>query len=126
VWLVVVGCGRVVGVVLAVARGASLSPDPPRLVFDWQLPLTQTAAFAQLDIRPLVASVLNQRAVTKAAKITAADPLRFDAALVQALTDIQVARLQHDTAIAVARIQATATIEASRLAHGGHLPPSTT
>jgi len=35
----------------------------------------------------IVASVLNHRAVTAAARITAADPVRFDAALVQALTD---------------------------------------
>jgi len=39
---------------------------------------------------------------------------------------MEVARLQHDTAIEVARIQATAAIEAARLADGGHLPPSTT
>ncbi len=57
----------------------------------------------------IVASVLNHRAVTKAARITAADPVRFDAALIQALTDMEVARLQHDTAIEVARIQAAAT-----------------
>lgn len=74
----------------------------------------------------IVASILNLRAVTQAARITAADPVRFDAALVQALADMEVARLQHDTAIAVARIQATAAIEAARLGHGGHLPPSTT
>ena len=74
----------------------------------------------------IVASVLNHRAVTKAARITAADPVRFDAALIQALTDMEVARLQRDTAIEVARIQATAAIDAARLAHGGHLPPSTT
>jgi hypothetical protein len=39
---------------------------------------------------------------------------------------MEVARLQHDTAIEVARIQATAAIDAARLAHGGRLPPSTT
>ena len=74
----------------------------------------------------IVASILNHRAVTTAAKITAADPVRFDAALVTALTELEVARVQHHTAIEVARIQATAAIEAARLAHGGHLPPSTT
>jgi hypothetical protein len=39
----------------------------------------------------IVASVLNHRAVTAAARITAADPVRFDAALIQALTDMEVA-----------------------------------
>lgn len=53
-------------------------------------------------------------------------PVRFDTALIQALTDMQVARLQHDTAIEVARIPATAAIEAARLAQGGHVPLSTT
>lgn len=74
----------------------------------------------------IVASILNHRAITTAAKITAADPIRFDAALIAALAQLEAAQLQHDTAIKVARIQATATIEAARLAHGGHLPPSST
>jgi len=74
----------------------------------------------------IVASILNHRAVTTAAKITAADTIRFDAALIAALAQLKAAQLQHDTAIEVARIQATATIEAARLAHGGHLPPSST
>jgi len=74
----------------------------------------------------IVASILNHRAITAAAKITAADPIRFDAALIAALAQLEAAQLQHDTAIKVARIHASATIDAARLAHGGHLPPSTT
>jgi len=74
----------------------------------------------------IVASILNHRAVTTAAKITAGDTVRFDAALIAALAQLEAAQLQHNTAIEVARIQATATIEAARLAHGGHLPPSST
>ena len=74
----------------------------------------------------IVASILNHRAVTTAAKITAADTIRFDAALIAALTQLKAAQLQHDTAIEVARIQATSTVEAARLAHGGHVPPAGT
>ena len=74
----------------------------------------------------VVALILNHRAITTAAKIAAADTIRFDAALIAALAQLEAAQLQHDTAIEVARIQATATIEAARLAHGGHLPPSST
>ncbi len=74
----------------------------------------------------VVASILNHRAITTAAKIAAADTIRFDAALIAALAQLEAAQLQHDTAIEVARTQATATIEAARLAHGGHLPPSST
>ena len=71
----------------------------------------------------IVASLLNHRAITTAARITAGDTIRFDAALIAALAELEVARVQHDTAVRVAHIQATATIEAARLAHG-HLPPS--
>lgn len=74
----------------------------------------------------VVASILNHRAITAAAKIAAVDTICFDAALIAALAQLEAAQLQHDTAIEVARIQATATIEAARLAHGGHLPPSST
>ncbi len=74
----------------------------------------------------IIASILNHRAVTTAARITAADTIRFDAALIAALAELEVARVQHDTAVEVARIQATAAVDAARLAHGGHLPPSTT
>jgi hypothetical protein len=74
----------------------------------------------------VVASVLNHRAITTAVRITAADPVRFHAAVVQALTDLEVARLQHDTSIEVACIEAKAAIEAARLAHAGRLPPATT
>ena len=68
----------------------------------------------------------NHRAITTAAKIAAADTIRFDAALIAALAQLEAAQLQHDTAIEVARIQATATVEAARLAYGGHLPPAST
>jgi len=74
----------------------------------------------------VVASLLNHRAVTTAARITAADTIRFDAALIAALAELEVVRVQHNTAVQVARIQATAAIEAARLANAGHLPPSTT
>lgn len=87
--------------------------------------LTLVIALASC-IGVVVASILNHRAITTAAKIAAADTIRFDAALIAALAQLEAAQLQHDTAIEVARIQATATIEAARLAHGGHLPPSST
>jgi len=87
--------------------------------------LTLAIALASC-IGVVVASILNHRAITTAAKIAAADTIRFDAALIAALAQLEAAQLQHDTAIEVARIQATATIKAARLAHGGHLPPSST
>lgn len=74
----------------------------------------------------IVASILNHRAVTTAARITATDTVRFDAALIAALAELEVARVQRETAVQVAGIQATASIEAARLAAGGHLPPSPT
>lgn len=64
----------------------------------------------------VVASILNHRAVTTAAKTAAGDTIRFDAALIAALAQLEAAQLQHDTAIEVARIQADATVEAARLA----------
>lgn len=63
----------------------------------------------------VAASILNYRAVTTAAKIAAGDTIRFDAALIAALAQLEAAQLQHDTAIEVARIQAAATVEAARL-----------
>lgn len=66
----------------------------------------------------VVASILNRRAVTTAAKIAAGDTIRFDAALIAALAQLEAAQLQHDTAIEVARLHAAATIEAARLARG--------
>jgi len=65
-----------------------------------------------------------QRHHPTAAKIAAADAIRVDAVLIAALAQLEAA--QHDTATEVARIQATATTEAASLAHGGHLPPSST
>ena len=80
--------------------------------------LTLAIALASC-IGVVVASILNHRAITTAATIAAADTIRFDAALIAALAQLEAAQLQHDTAIEVARIQATATVEAARLAHGG-------
>ncbi len=74
----------------------------------------------------IVASVLKTEPSRPQPRSPRRARVRFDAALIAALTDLEVARLQHDTAIEVARIQATAAIEAARLAYGGHLPPSTT
>ena len=87
--------------------------------------LTLAIALASC-IGVVVASILNHRAVTTAAKIAAADTIRFDVALIAALAQLEAAQLQHDTAIEVARIQATSTVEAARLAHGGHVPPAGT
>ncbi len=66
----------------------------------------------------VIASILNHRAITTAAKIAAGDTIRFDAALIAALAQLDAAQLQHDTAVGVARIQAAATIEAARLSGG--------
>jgi hypothetical protein len=74
----------------------------------------------------IVASVLNHRAVSAAARITAADPVRCRRGARPGAHRHGGRALQHDTAVEVARIQATAAIEAARLAHGGHLPPWTT
>jgi len=47
----------------------------------------------------VVASIVNYRAITAAARITAADPTRFDSALLAALAELEAARLRHDSAI---------------------------
>lgn len=60
-------------------------------------------------------STAKDRAITTAAKIAAGDTIRFDAAIIAALAQLEAAQLQHDTAIEVARIHAAATVEAARL-----------
>ena len=65
--------------------------------------LTLAIALASC-IGVVVASILNHRAITTAAKIAVADTIRFDAALIAALAQLEAAQLQHDTAIEVARI----------------------
>jgi hypothetical protein len=47
----------------------------------------------------VVASIVNYRAITAAARITAADPARFDTVLLATLAELEVAHLQHDSAI---------------------------
>jgi hypothetical protein len=66
----------------------------------------------------IVASLLNHRAVTTAARIAAGDTIRFDSALIAAMAQLEAAQLQHDAAIEVARIQAAATVDAARMAAG--------
>lgn len=90
------------------------------------LPLVMSIAVAVISaVAVIVSSLVSRRGATEAARIAAGDEVRFDAALIQALAELEVARRHHDAAIKVARIQAAASIEVARLSQAGPQPRGT-
>jgi len=77
------------------------------------------------SVAVVLSSLISRRGANEAARIAAGDQVRFDAAFIQALAELEVAVQDHDAAIEVARIQAAASIEVARLsAHGRRLSAS--